>query len=50
MSAITSINKLTLYVQYGKHRFICPESNVPSNIKELESLSAETNIGRTLNG
>ena len=50
LSAITSIDQLTLYVQYGKHRFICPESNIPSNIKELESLSAETNIGRTLNG
>ena len=33
--AITSIDQLTLYVQYGKHRFIYPKSNVPSNIKNL---------------
>lgn len=41
LSATASIDWLTIYVQYCTHQFIWPKSSVPSNIKELEPLSAE---------
>ena len=35
LSATASIDRLTINVQYSTHQFICPKSNVPSNIKNL---------------